>query len=391
MQQSTPNFIFFGALLLLISVACSPDASSESKSASSHHVSWVLEDSLTLKSSATDTLYEGWPYFADDQYYILSFFSYKAHRFTSVGQHQATIGKGLGKGPGESLYVQAMVAYDSLVGFFDNWQQMLLTYDLDGHPLDKVKLSPQHGESEVPYYINADSRVFNYYQGRFYNHIGNGSTNPHEPEYYEGPFLGIHSREGNLLQVAGERDANYLDNHIPYAYLVDIAIDSFQDRVLVSQRASHTWEVYDLEGNFKAKHGQPGHYIADQDWPDVGFRGEPSTSEQFGTLTKHSFDTPEYIFVCALGADYVLRSYRRGITYEEGMLGFLDKPHYLQVYDADGNLLSDEPAPDFYFMPVAFKDGLLWVSLSRSYSIDDYSYTLYGYRLVVETTDRQPQ
>ncbi len=67
------------------------------------------------------------------------------------------------------------------------------------------------------------------------------------------------------------------------------------------------------------------------------------------------------------------------------MVNFLDKPHYLQVYDRNGRLLADEPAPDLHFTPVAYKDGLLWVSLARSYDVDAYSYTLYGYRLAVET------
>ena len=391
MQQSTPNFIFFGALLLLISVACSPDASSDTESASSHHVSWVLEDSLTLKSSATDTLYEGWPYFADDRFYLLSFYDYKAHGFSAEGEVASVVGKGLGKGPGETLFVQAMTGVDSLVGLFDNWQQSLLLYEQSGVPLVPLELESTIEGSQTPYYLNADTRGFKYFQGRFYNYAEIGTINHHDPAFYDEPFLAVHDRNGKLLSVSGERDDIYHEHHIPYAYLIDVQVDSFRDRVLISQRASSTWETFDLDGNFIARYGEPGRYITDQDWPDIGFRGEPTGSEQHKLIVDLMFGTPEYHYLCALGPDHVIRSYRRGVDDYEGMMNFLDMPHYLQVYDADGNLLSDEPAPDFYFMPVAFKDGLLWVSLARSYDVDNFSYTLYGYRLVVEGADSQPK
>ena len=68
----------------------------------------------------------------------------------------------------------------------------------------------------------------------------------------------------------------------------------------------------------------------------------------------------------------------------EGLINFLDKPHFLQVYDREGNLIADQEAPDFHFMPVAVKDGELWVHLRTSYNSSDYSFTLYRYRLDIQ-------
>ena len=123
----------------------------------------------------------------------------------------------------------------------------------------------------------------------------------------------------------------------------------------------------------------PGRYIRDQEWPESNAK---VGSQRIIDLI---FNTPQYGFLCALGSEYVIRSYRRGVADHEGLVNFLDKPHYLQVYDADGTLLADDPAPDLSFMPVGVEDGALWVNLARSYDVEEYTYTLYRYRLVVET------
>ena len=374
---------FLACVFFATIIGCEEQAENREDLSKSYSTAWILEDSLTLSSSAQDTIYDGWPYFIDRHFYLLSFSSYQAFRFDHSGNIQSTVGKGKGKGPGENLYIQAITEVDSLVGFFDNWQQSIRLYDQTGEPQGSLKLD--YEKADNIFYIDADYRAFNYYRGKFYNYIGYGEVHHGDPTYYDFPILGIHDLNGKLLTLSGERDAAYHEHHIPYAHSVYVAIDSFSERILVSQKASDSWETYDLEGNFLARYGQKGSNIADQTWPDVGFYGQASNATQRKQMVEKIFSTPQYNFLCAIGPDYVIRSYRRGVEDYEGMFNFLDKPHYLQIYDRNGRLLADEPAPDLHFTPVAYKDGLLWVSLARSYDVDAYSYTLYGYRLAVET------
>ncbi|MEM9986815.1 MAG: hypothetical protein AAF804_17110 [Bacteroidota bacterium] len=346
---------------------------------------WTLVDSLVLESNPADTLFEGWPYYGDSSFYVVSFLhDFKARRYDLEGNKRSIIGKGRGKGPGELLFLQALGVVDSLVGLFDVLSQSLMLYDTSGEPLRPIKFESTDPASGKAYSINADNRIFNYYQGKFYSLVGYLKTSHRKPEYYEYPFLSIHDRTGKLLRVVGERDSAYHEKLMAYQYKVSISIDSFAERILVSQPVSHTWETYDLEGNFVARYGEPGSYIADQTWEGISFEGNPQTPEQRRQFIDLIFQSPKYHHLTALPSGHVIRSYSRGVGDYEGMMNFLDKPHFLQIYDAGGKLISDAPAPDFYFMPVAVMDGDLWVNLARSYDPETYRYTLYRCRLEIQ-------
>ena len=374
-----PSLLPYLLLLCLWSLyACEPQPTHPKEVP---QLQWTLIDSLVLESSSTDTIFDGWPYYGNGDFYILSFYDFKARRYDSEGNLRAIIGEGMGKGPGEVIMLQAMSVVDSMIGFYDIMLQHLVLYDTSGAILQPIKFETTAPSTRETYYLNADNRVFNYYQGKFYNFTYSREGDHFEPGYYEHPFLAIHDRKGKLLSVGGEWAPIFQEKVMPQNYTVSIYIDSFAHRILVSQPASHTWETYDLEGNLLAHYGEPGAYIADQTWESIDFEGRPQTAAQRKQETSLTFQSPKYHHLVALPTGHVIRSYRSGVEDYEGMMNFLDKPHFLQVYDAEGNLISDAPAPDFYFIPVAVVEGDLWVNLARSYDPHAYTYTLYRYRL----------
>lgn len=382
MTQISP-LPYFLLLCLWSLYACQEEqpASSDSKPISS--VQWTLVDSLVLESSPADTIFDGWPYYGNGDFYLLSFYDFKARRYDSEGNLRAIIGKGIGKGPGEVLMVQAMGTVGSQVGLFDNLSQSLALYDTSGQVLRPIKFERSLLSSGETYSLDADNRIFNYYQGKFYSFAWCLKADHYEPELYEYPFIAIHDQKGKLLNVVGERAPIFQEKLMPHNHSVYISIDSFANRILVSQPASHTWETYDLEGNLAAHYGEPGAYIADQAWEGIDFEGQPQNPAQHKQEIDLYFKSPKYHHLVALPSGHVVRSYRRGVEDYEGLMNFLDKPHFLQVYDAEGNLISDAPAPDFYFIPVAVVEGDLWVNLARSYDPHAYTYTLYRYRLEI--------
>ena len=374
-----PSLLPYFLLLCLWSLyACEPQPTHPKEAP---QLQWTLIDSLVLESSSADTIFDGWPYYGNGDFYLLSFYDFKARRYDTEGNLHAIIGKGMGKGPGEVLMLQAMNTVGSQVGLFDNLSQSLALYDTSGHVLRPIKFEKSVPSTGETYSLNADNRVFNYYQGKFYNLVQYIKANHYEPKLYEYPFIAIHDQKGNLLNVFGERAPIFQEKLMPQQHKVHISIDSFAHRILVSQPASHTWETYDLEGNLLAHYGEPGAYIADQTWEGIDFEGKPQNTAQNKQVVDLIFQSPKYHHLVALPTGHVIRSYRRGVEDYEGMMNFLDKPHFLQVYDADGNLISDAPAPDFYFIPVAVVEGDLWVNLARSYDPHAYTYTLYRYRL----------
>ena len=371
------NFFFLICSTCLIFCGCRE----ESQEPPTFSVEWILSDSLVLKSSLTDTIMDGWPYFLDGNFYLLSFFKAKAYGFDQKGQMINTMGKGYGQGPEEFLDVSALTSIDSLMGIYQSTGNKISFFTASGRLHHELNLGTEINKET--FYTNIDTRRFNFYKNRFYNPVDPGNINHHFFEYYDLPIFSIHDQEGHLINVHGKRALIYNEKMLPYARTVYVEIDSFNEQILISQHASHRWEKYLLDGAFVGQYGIPGKYISDQDWPDVGFTGLPQTKENKRREIEMIFNTPQYTYMIALTSDYYIRSYRRGIEIEEGIFNFLDKPHYLQIYNQEGHLLSDGPAPDLYFMPVAVQEGELWVNLKRSYNTGDFSYTLYRYRLLI--------
>ncbi|MEL7063883.1 MAG: hypothetical protein AAFP00_09095, partial [Bacteroidota bacterium] len=158
---------------------------------------WTLTDSLTLKSSLTDTIVDGWPYYHKDQFYLLSFLYGKAYGFDLEGRMTHIIGKGYGKGPGEFLDVSAMVGMDSMMGIYQMLGGRLALFDSEGGRAKDITLGTEIDGGL--YYTNVLNRKFNYYQGRFFNETDPGSINHHFPAYYDLPILSVHDRQGALL------------------------------------------------------------------------------------------------------------------------------------------------------------------------------------------------
>ncbi|MEO1383508.1 MAG: hypothetical protein AAFV78_09780 [Bacteroidota bacterium] len=270
-----------------------------------------MTDSLTLKSSLTDTIVDGWPYYHNDQFYLLSFFYGKAYRFDLEGRMTHIIGKGYGKGPGEFLDVSAMVGMDSMMGIYQMLGGRLALFDSEGGMAKDITLGTEIDGGL--YYTNVLNRKFNYYQGRFFNETDPGSINHNFPAYYDLPILSVHDQQGALLNVSGARAPIYRDRLLPYARTVYVDVDSFDNQIFVSQMAAHTWETFNLDGVPTGQFGFPGQYIEDQDWPSIGFVGNPENMEQRQRIIELIFTSPEYGFMLRMPSGHAIRSYRRGV------------------------------------------------------------------------------
>ena len=381
--KTTPPSIF--ALLFLLIVfslaACEEEEKNQSLDLSENvELTWILEDSVVLHSSVSDTLRAPWPYRFGNKFYLLDFFASKGYGFDSEGEIEQVFGNGPGEGPGEFRRLAAMCQIDTMIGIVDPGAMGVWIYTPQGVAQGLLSLQTAIGEDTF-YYVNSDLRKFQSYRNRMYNFAEPGAINHDKQAYYDLPFLAIHDLQGALQRVVGKRAAIYHERLLTYAYLVDIDIDPFRNLLLVSQQASEQWDAYDLDGNFLYSRGIAGKAIQDQDFPSYQFEGASMSSQQANkSLIDLIFQQPEYRFVFALPNGMVMRSYRRGVEEYELLNNFLDKPHYLQIYDKDGNLVSDEPAPDPYFIPIGREGNAIWVSLERSQHLDAYSYTLYKYR-----------
>ena len=236
--MSVKQLSYTAVVLLVVLAGCSTEPDTQ---ADPQQVRWVLEDSLVLHSSPTDTIFDGWPYYLNGRFYLMSQAKRQAYGFDRQGRMVAVLGDGIGKGPGELLFPNALTAYDTLIGVYEDLQQALSLFQPDGQFVRRLTLTPTNEAHPSGYYPNASDRVFNVYQQTMYNFARSGGVNPDEPTYYEMPFVAIHDAAGHLQRVVGTRAPRYQTNLLPYAYQVRVGIDSFRARILVSQKAAHQW------------------------------------------------------------------------------------------------------------------------------------------------------
>lgn len=359
--------------LLLLLMACQPSGNQNLQDLSDQYeLTWAIEDSLSLTGSDSLELKGGLVYMMGQRAIVLNHLDLNIWVFDPQGTKPRIIGR-FGNGPGEFSSLQVVTGDTSLLIALDMSLNRISMFDTWGNYLGANMIS--RGENDSPYIMDTGFKQAKYCgNGQFLIPISSGRyiDNLNE-EFYQEPSIGLYDTTGSLIRTFAPRADIYMEHKfLAYMNRVLIDFDEKESLVYLSQEATHVIEGFNLKGEKTTSFGFPAKY-GNSKTPFSLPRGGESKDYDYPIMKAVIFQD-----VVVLD-DYILHFYRIGLPQNLEGKSFhrYDKPLYVQVYDKEGNLLADEPAPaDWFSVKETEGNDYLWATQKGAYNEENYSFTI---------------